>query len=123
MQELTSQAARIATPSVHRVANDREMRVREMDADLMRPAGDRTDVKERDRGVPERPGGDPPKARRRLTARRPHHHAAAVVGITLERRLHDRLLIAGIAPDQCEVFLRETLSLKLTAERELRDVV
>ena len=46
VEELTRQTARVAAPSIHRVANDREMRVREMNAYLVRAAGDRLDVQQ-----------------------------------------------------------------------------
>src|SRR5688572_17001387 len=119
MEELARESARIATPSIHRVANDREMRVHEVYADLVRPAGDRLDVQEGRAVVPAAPRGDARKTRDRVAAAGPNQHASPVIRIAQQRRFDDRRGIAGVAPHQREVFLRETLRLQLPPEGEL----
>src|SRR5438309_1637326 len=47
VQELALEAAPLAALSIHRVANDRESRVCEVRADLVRAPRDRADVKKR----------------------------------------------------------------------------
>src|SRR5207247_2733242 len=107
VEELTSETARVAAPSVHRVANDRETRVREVNADLMRAPGDRTDVEEGNARVPASPRRDPAELRRGLAATRAYDHATAILGVALERRLDHGVRVTGVAPDECEVLLLE----------------
>ena len=111
VQELTPKTARVAAPSVHRVANDRETRVREVHADLVRSPGDRPDVEQGDAPVPAPPCRDAAEPRGRLAATGAHDHAPAILGVTLDRRLDDGVRVAGVAPDEREVFLLEALSL------------
>ena len=59
VQELTPKTARVAAPSVHRVANDRETRVREVNADLMRAPGDEPAREKSETGLVARRFGEP----------------------------------------------------------------
>src|SRR5207245_3601 len=103
VEELTSETARVAAPSVHRVANDRETRVREVNTDLMRAAGDRTDVEQGDACVPAPPRRDAAELRGRLAATCAHDDAAAILGVALEWCLDHGVRVAGVAPDEREV--------------------
>src|SRR5207248_7897202 len=65
---------------------------------------------------------DTRESRRRLATARAHDDAPAIRRVALERRLHDGIRRAGVAPHEREVFLAEALLLELPRERELRDV-
>jgi len=124
VQELPIEAIALRTlPSVHRVANDRESSVGEVDADLVRPAGHRSDMEERPPLGTVGVGRDARKSGRRLAAARPDDHPPPVHGIAADRRLDDDGLLAGVTPDQGEVFLLEPPALELPREGELGDVV
>src|SRR2546426_11685969 len=105
MQELPLETAPIAPPAVHRIANDRQSRVGQVCADLMRAAGHRANMEERPALASRAPRRRPRETRDRLAAAGAHNHPAAVVGIAQQWRLDDRRRIAGIAPDEREVFL------------------
>jgi len=131
VKELSPKSTVVAAPSIHRVANDRELAVREVNADLMSAPSDRPDMQEGQAlGVPgprpawgASPCGDAGEARDRVAAARADHHPPAIFGVALERRFDHHVGVARVAPHQREVLLREALGLQLPAERELCHVV
>src|SRR5207248_99458 len=87
VKELAFQTALVATLSIHRVANDRESRVREVRPDLMRAAGDRSDVKKCPSFRAGCPRRDPLEAGRGLAATRADDHPSPVARVAKERGL------------------------------------
>src|SRR6185436_9160763 len=97
VEELPRESARIAASSIHRVANDREMRVSEMHADLVRASGDRLDVQKRGAVVAAAPGRDPLEAGHRVTPAGADDHAPPVLSVAEQRRLDDSGAVTGVA--------------------------
>ena len=79
VKELALESALVATFSVHRVANDRESRVREVRAYLMGPSGDRPYVKERPSIRARPPRRDPLEPCRGVTPAGSDDHPATIL--------------------------------------------
>src|SRR6266480_4218099 len=123
VQELALEAALLAALAIHRVANDRESRVRQVRPDLMRAPGDRSDVQKGPTLGTCGPGRNALETGRGLAPAGTHDHAAPVTRIAKKRRLDDGGGAAGITPHERDILLAELLRLDLPGEREVSGVV